>query len=540
MASENIHQLFLTNPVTTNQSLDLMYFGRSPYGTTNDAVMTFANFQAQFIAPGLANQIGYYAANGSLISPANLVGGTGITITPAGGNFTISTTGGGPVNSITGTALQVFANGTSGVAQSGAVTLTLPQNIATSSSPIFANLTIPAGGILHCSEFISSGPFNRYFFGSATALTNPGGSFLVMQIAENGTGTIVQLGSYVGSGNIPPVLQFWRSTSGVLGVLSPVVNGSLLATIDFLGDDGVTGFPGGAQIQVSVSGSVSSGIVPGQITIKTTNTSGSLVTALTISNAQILTLANPLPLGSGGTNAALTASNGGIVWSNATQFQILAGTATANQILLSGSSVTPAWSTTTYPATNAINTIMYASSANVLGVIAAANSSVLTTSSTGVPAMSGALSNGQLIIGSTGATPAVATLTPGAGISITNAAGSITIASTTSGMTWSTVTVSVNPVVVDNGYVSNSAGQLTFTLPTTFAVGDEVAVEGLGAGGWKVTAGAATTIKIGSQTTSSAGSLASVAASDNVYITGIVANTTWRVRSTNSAGLTIT
>jgi hypothetical protein len=58
-----------------------------------------------------------------------------------------------------------------------------------------------------------------------------------------------------------------------------------------------------------------------------------------------------LGLTRGGTNASLTASNGGIVWSNATQLQILSGTATAGQILRSGASATPSWSTATYPAT---------------------------------------------------------------------------------------------------------------------------------------------------------------------------------------------
>lgn len=95
----------------------------------------------------------------------------------------------------------------------------------------------------------------------------------------------------------------------------------------------------------------------------------------------------PISLANGGTNASLTASNGGIVWSNASQLQILSGTATANQILLSGATATPAWSTTTYPATNAINTIMFASSANVLGVIASVNGGVLVSNNTGVPSM---------------------------------------------------------------------------------------------------------------------------------------------------------
>jgi len=76
---------------------------------------------------------------------------------------------------------------------------------------------------------------------------------------------------------------------------------------------------------------------------------GSPLTALI--NAASITAGwtGQLDLSRGGTNANLTASNGGIVWSNASQMQILAGTATANKVLLSGSSTTPAWSTATYP-----------------------------------------------------------------------------------------------------------------------------------------------------------------------------------------------
>jgi hypothetical protein len=46
--SKNINQVFIANPITTNASTDLMYFGQSPYGSGNDAAMTFANFAAQF------------------------------------------------------------------------------------------------------------------------------------------------------------------------------------------------------------------------------------------------------------------------------------------------------------------------------------------------------------------------------------------------------------------------------------------------------------------------------------------------------------
>jgi len=246
-----------------------------------------------------------------------------------------------------------------------------------------------------------------------------------------------------------------------------------------------------------------------------------------------------LGLTRGGTNASLTASNGGIVYSTASALAILSGTATAGQMLQSGATAAPTWSTSTYPATNAINTLLYASSANVMAALATANSSVLVTNSTGVPAWSGAMTNGQVIIGSTGATPTAATLTAGSGVTITNAAGSITIASSTSGMTWTTVSGTTQSAAVNNGYITNNAGAVTVTLPTTFAIGDTVIVKGLGAGGWVLAAGTATTIRIGSSVTSSAGSLTSANQYDTVKVTGLVANTTWSVDYAFSAGLTV-
>lgn len=48
-------------------------------------------------------------------------------------------------------------------------------------------------------------------------------------------------------------------------------------------------------------------------------------------------------LAHGGTNANLVASNGGIVYSDASKLQILAGTVTASQCLLSGSNTAPTW-----------------------------------------------------------------------------------------------------------------------------------------------------------------------------------------------------
>jgi hypothetical protein len=98
--------------------------------------------------------------------------------------------------------------------------------------------------------------------------------------------------------------------------------------------------------------------------------------------------------------------------------QILSATATAGQLLLSGSNATPSWSTSTYPSTNAINTLLYASSANTMTALATGNNGVLITSALGVPSISstlpsavqgnitsvGALASGSLAAGFTAVT----------------------------------------------------------------------------------------------------------------------------------------
>ena len=202
---------------------------------------------------------------------------------------------------------------------------------------------------------------------------------------------------------------------------------------------------------------------------------------------------------------------------------------------------TGAWvvSTSTFADTYATSTLLYSNGANTVEGLATANSAMIYTNSSGVPAWSASMTDGQLLIGTTGGSPAPATLTAGTGINITNAGGSITIDAVSSGMGWTLDATGTIAAAVDNGYICGAAGATTITLPATCAIGQVVAVEGLGAGGWVLTANAGQTIQIGSGVTSAAGSLTSAAATDNVYVLCIVANTTWRVTTTNSAGLTI-
>lgn len=83
----------------------------------------------------------------------------------------------------------------------------------------------------------------------------------------------------------------------------------------------------------------------------------------------------------------LSPSNGGIVYSTASNAAVLAGTATARQMLQSGSTAAPAWSTTTWPATSTVNQILFSSATSVIGEIATVNGGVLVANNLGVPSM---------------------------------------------------------------------------------------------------------------------------------------------------------
>ena len=193
-----------------------------------------------------------------------------------------------------------------------------------------------------------------------------------------------------------------------------------------------------------------SAIQAGDVPTLNQNTSG------TASNVTgIVALAN------GGTNANLTASNGGIFYSSATAGAILAGTATAGQVLRSGASTTPAWSTATYPATTTINRILYSSAANVVDEITTGNNGTLITSASGVPSISstlpsavqgnitatGALASGSLAAGFTAVTVPLG----GTGIATTTAYGVLCGGTTATGVFQNAGAGTATQVLTSNG-----------------------------------------------------------------------------------------
>jgi hypothetical protein len=425
-------------------------------------------------------------------------GGTGLSSLTTYGLITAGTTA-------TGNFQQV-SNGSSGqVLQSGGA----------SALPSFSTATYPStatstGTLLRANGtnwVVTTSTFADTY--SASSLLYSNGANTVTGLATANNGVLITSNS-----GVPSLL----ANSGTPGYVLTANSGAPPSWQAITAEGAITTIDGD-------SGSITASA--GVVTIS----GGS--TGLTTSGAShTLSLTGTLALANGGTNANLTANNGGIFYSTATAGAILSGTATAQQLLMSGASTTPQWSTSTYPLTNAANTLLYASSANTMAALATANSAALVTSSSGVPAWSATMTNGQLIIGSTTATPTAATLTAGTGISITNGAGSITIASSGVGaLFWNDVSGTTQAAAVNSGYIISNASQTTVTLPATAAEGSTFAVQGKGAGGWILQMNTGQTCHFGNAATASAGSLTSTNQWDSVSIVCVTANTTFAVYS---------
>lgn len=122
-----------------------------------------------------------------------------------------------------------------------------------------------------------------------------------------------------------------------------------------------------------------------------TSTVVTVGTSAVVYSELVYNFSYPLALNLGGSGGALTASNGGLVYSTASAMSILAGTATARQIPLSGANTAPTWSASTYLSTMTANQLVYASATNTMSQLPTANNSILVTNGSGVPSLSSTL-----------------------------------------------------------------------------------------------------------------------------------------------------
>ena len=162
----------------------------------------------------------------------------------------------------------------------------------------------------------------------------------------------------------------------------------------------------------------------------------------------------------------------------------------------------------------------------------AAHSLIVTEGSSAFTVL-GVAGNGELPIGSIGSDPVLATLTAGAGISITNGPGSITITSTTDTAVWQTITAS-QTLAVSNGYICISpGGALALLLPAVSSIGNVIEVVLDGATSFSITQGAGQSIRIGNTATTAGvgGSITSTQQGDSIRMVCSVANLKWNVLS---------
>lgn len=235
----------------------------------------------------------------------------------------------------------------------------------------------------------TSAPANK-FCGNDTGSSALAGWRSIPASALSAIGGGMVLGNPTGAsavpiGTIAPILGVPGSSQGQIG-LAGATSGTAVLRAQSVAGSAVSLLPTAAGTLVGTATSpLAIDPATGLITCATcvTSSGGGAITGtapISVSGAGVVSINAPY--------GTLTASNGGIVYSGATNLAILSGTATARQMLQSGASGAPAWSTATWPATTTINRILYSSAANVVGEITTGNSSVLITSAGGVPSLS--------------------------------------------------------------------------------------------------------------------------------------------------------
>lgn len=274
---------------------------------------------------------------------------------------------------------------------------------------------------------------------------------------------------------------------------------------------------------------------------------------ITLNNGTNISVSgSPVALGAGATinvsgpPSATTLTSNGVVYGQGTSAIAATAAGTDNTVLLGHTGLAPtfgsvpnaALSNSSITLNNGANITVTGSPVSLGGAATVAvsgttNHAIQLGNASGSLTSASLLTNGQILIGSTGSDPVAANITAGTGISINNTAGGITISSTATGFVWNEVTGTSSSMAVANGYVANNVALVTLTLPATAAFGDVIKVAGKGAGLFKVGQNASQTIHFESSdtTTGTGGSLTSLNQYCALELLCITANTDFEVLS---------
>ncbi len=311
---ENINQVYTGNPITSNAGTDLMYFGQSPYGITNDAAMLYSNFAAQFVGSTVLTtkgdllsfstvnaRLAVGASNGRILQ-VNSAAATGLAWSTA----TFPATGGAAgnvlisdgTNYIASTSLWPNTVGTSGkILQSNGTS-----NIY--STPTFPNVATSTGSFLYAdgTNWVASTSLWVNTVGSSGKLVQSNGTLNTYTTATypataTGIGTILRADGT----NWVPTTSTFADTYAVSTLLyasaSNVVSGLATANSAALVTNG-SGVPAWQSLSA------------GQILVGTT---AGAPTATAISSGTNITVAN----GSGTITVSATGT-ASFSWNNVT------------------------------------------------------------------------------------------------------------------------------------------------------------------------------------------------------------------------------
>ena len=264
--------------------------------------------------------------------------------------------------------------------------------------------------------------FNALVGGATNLIANvgPGTSGQILQSAGNASNPAYSTSTYPTTNAASTLL--YASSANTMGALATANNGMLVTSSggvpSILAGPGTTGNI--LQSNAAAAPSFSTATYPPTATSTGTilRADGTNWSATTTTYPNTNAVSTLLYASASNVMSALSTANGGVlITSNTGVPSILAGSGTSGQILQAVSGAAPAWSTptypsasgsagvllrsdgtnyvattTTYPNTNALNTILYASSANVMSALATATNGILITDgTTGIPSISSTL-----------------------------------------------------------------------------------------------------------------------------------------------------
>lgn len=407
---------------------------------------------------------------------------------------------------------------------------------STASAAAILSATVTAGQVL------VSGASSAPAWSTATFPASAGATGTILR--SDGTNWLATTSTYPNTNAVSTLL--YASSANVMGALTTANNGMLVTgntgIPSILAGPGTTGnvLQSNAAAAPSFSTATYPSVGTGTGTILRADGTNWLATTSTYPNTNAVSTLL-YASASNVMSALATANNGLLVTGSSGIPSILAGPGTTGQVLQANAAAAPSYSTATYPSvatgtgtllradgtnwvattstyptTNAVSTLLYASASNVMSALATGNDGVLITSHTGVPSWLAGGTTGQILTATTNSPPTWAAAAAG-------------------GTTWSVITADQSAVAA-NGYICNKAGLLTLTLPASSAIGDIIEVTGINTAlGWKIAQNANQQIFFGTTSTTlgATGSIASVNIRDSIRIVCVVsgASAIWNVIS---------